>query len=326
MGFKDILSKINSGIIKIPTLVGVGILLIGLTAGVYLATQNQILKSKAAVNSLPKNVNVVNLSATSAAIYWQTDESAPGFIQAGISTQQKSTYRDDRDLNAPQLHKLHFVTLTNLSAATTYYYQIYSGSSVYPNTPATFTTSQPITPLNWSPLVGTVLDTDKHPVSEALIILELTGAQKMATITKIGGNFILPLSNLKIADLTDSFPEEKTPYTAKLIIFGPLNNTQTTISVPPQDTALHPIVLTNTDSLAEPTEQNLISPTTTPKTVTPSAGISSYDLNGDGVIDETDLSIVLKNFGPNPQNPKADLNGNGTIDQHDADLIIPYLK
>lgn len=314
MGFKDILSKINSGIIKIPTLVGVGILLIGLIAGVYLATQNQILKSRAAVSSLPKNVNIVNLSATSAAIYWQTDELTPGFVQAGISMLQKSTYRDDRDLNAPQLHKLHFVTLTNLNPGTAYYYQINSGSNVYPDTPASFTTPQPTAPLNWSPLIGTVLDIDKQPISEALIILQLTGAQKMATITKTGGNFILPLSNLKTVDLTKSF-QETTPNVAELIIFGPINSTQTTISIPPQDTALHPIVLTNT-GLSEGVE----------KIATGSAGISSYDVNRDEVIDAVDLSIILKNFGPGSNNPKADLNGDGVIDQSDADLIIPYLK
>lgn len=306
MIFENTLIRINSGIIKIPTLFGVGILLVGLGAGVYLATQNQIIKSKAAVTLVPKNISVVNLSADSAAVYWQTDEPTVGFIKAGNTTPLQFTYRDDRDLSAPEPHKLHFVTLTNLEPMTTYYYQIYSGSVTYPNTPATFKTPALMPILSWSPLVGTIFDSNNQPVSEAVIILELEGAQKLATITKIGGNFILPLSNLKTADLTKAFPEEKNPYKSILNILGPVNNTEATIYIPAQETSLPPIFLGK------------------------NAEITKYDLNGDGMVDGADLSIILKNFGSPPAggltNPKADLSGDGIVNQKDADLILPYLK
>ena len=96
LGFKNPL-----GIITIPTLAGMGILLLGLIAGVYLVTQNQILKSKASISFVPKEINIVNLSANSAAIYWKTEDKTIGYIQAGASGQPKSTYWDDRDQSAP---------------------------------------------------------------------------------------------------------------------------------------------------------------------------------------------------------------------------------
>ncbi len=307
------LIKLNSGIIKMPTLLGMGILLIGLAAGVYLATQNQIIKSRAAITLTPKNINVVNLSDDSVSIYWQTDEPAVGFVKAGNTIELQSTYRDDRDLNTPEPHKLHFVTLTNLKPTTTYYYQLYSGSVVYPTTPATFKTTVIIPVLSWAPLIGTVFDSNNQPVNEAFVIFSLDGSQKLTTITKTGGNFILPLSNLKTADLTKSFPEEKNSYKTTLEIFGPENNAQITISVPIQTTSLPPIFLGKNNDFS----------------ATSSAEITKYDLNGDGVVSTLDLSIILKNFNlpaKELKNPKADLSNDGVVNQKDADLILPYLK
>lgn len=315
MSFRNILFKINSGIIKIPTLFGMGVLLIGLAAGLYLVSQNQILKSKAAGGLTPKNINIANLSADSATIYWQTDGETSGFIQAGTSINGlRSNFRDDRDVSSPQPHKFHFVTLTNLQPNTTYYYQIYSGTTVQPIIPANFKTPATVALLNWPPLVGTILDSNNKPVDEAFITLNLTNAQQLATITKTGGNFILPLSNLKTSDLSSPYPENNMPYKAELNIVGRINSSKAQISLPPQDTFLAPIFL----------DQNI--DLTTSEMATLSAEINKYDVNGDGLVNAADLSTILKNFGAELKNPKTDLNGDGTANQKDVDLIIPYLK
>lgn len=316
------ISSINTGIIKIPTLLGMGVLLIGLAGGVYLVTQNQSLKSKAAISASPKNVNVINITDNSAAIFWQTDEPTIGYIQAGHVQQLNLNFRDDRDSGPPQAHKLHFVTLSNLTPETTYNYQIYSGAIVYSPQPDSFKTSTQLPILGWSSLVGTVIDANNQAIDEAIISLNLTGAQKLATIAKGGGNFILPLSSLKTTDLTNSFPTDKSPYTAKLEITGTAKNATATIFIPSQDIALAPIILgTNVDLT-----QNNQSASTQLTVATSSAEINKYDLNSDGVINYADLSIMLQNFGKTPNNPKADINGDGVVDQKDANLLIPYLK
>lgn len=329
MIFKKIYTKINSGVIKIPTLIGLGVLLIGLAGGVFLTTENQILKTRAAASLTPKNVNVYNLSASSAAIFWQTDEAATGFVQAGASQMpsNKSTYRDDRDISTPQPHKLHFVTLTNLTPNTIYYYQIYSGEIIYPNTPATFTTLSPTETLDWNPVVGIILETSNRPIDEALVILELENAQKLATITKTGGNFIMPLSNLRDANLIKSFSGNNTPHKAKLIISSPQSSSQVSIFIPSENPSLPPVLLgKDTDLTQNSTQQK-------PTTIPISVEIQKYDLNSDGIINATDLSIILKNFGDIKNNAsvsaekqKVDLNKDGAIDQKDVNLILPYLK
>lgn len=322
--FKGTLTKISAGIIKIPTLVGLTILLIGLAGGVYLVTQNQTLKSKAAVSFQPKNINIANLNDTSATIYWQSDEATSGFIQAWIGSQDKSVYRDDRDPSSPESHKLHFVTLTKLQPNTTYFYQIHSGSVTFPEQPASFKTIATTQTLDWSPLVGTIIDTNNQAVDEVIITLDLPETHKLATITKTGGNFILPLAEVKVADLT-SPPSPNTTYAAKLNVLGTLKTAQATILLPPQDVALPPVVLGSNVDL---TKQEKPVPQITPKISSISAGINKYDINGDGVVNFTDLSIVLQNFGPtaNSKNPKADLNGDGVIDQKDSNLLLTQLK
>lgn len=315
---KETISKINTGVIKIPTLVGMAILLIGLIGGVYLATQNQSLKSKAAVSTQPKNINVVNLNSTSASIYWQTDEATTGFIQAGIISQNKIVYRDDRDISSPQPHKLHFVSLTNLQPNTSYSYQIYSGPETYPTSgQLDFKTTSEVPNLDWPPLVGTIIDINNQAIDEAIIILNLPEAQKLATIAKAGGNFILPLSDIKTADLTSSLAIDKI-YSAKLEILGTDKTAQATVSLPPQTVGLAPITLGNIVDLTQ----------TTPQIASPSAALNKYDLNSDGIVNFADLSIVLQNFGPvaEAKNPKADLNNDSVIDQKDVTLLNTYLK
>lgn len=321
--FKETITKINSGIIKIPTLIGMGVLLLGLAGGVYLVSQNQTLQSKAAISSQPKNVNTANLSESSVSIYWQTDQVTTGFIRAGTTQQSTNIYLDDRDPSSPQPHKLHFVTISNLQPETTYYYQIYSGTIIYPPTFSSFKTPAIRANLNWPPIVGTIIDINNQAIDEAIITLNLPEAQTLATIAKTGGNFILPISDIKTADLTNPLPNQI--YTAKLDILGTSKTAQAVLSMPPTTTALPPIVLGSSVDLTQPGKTL---PFSAPNISTSSTEINSYDLNRDGVVDFADLSIVLQNFGTtaNAKNPNADLNKDGVIDQKDTNLITSYLK
>ncbi|MDD2822656.1 MAG: fibronectin type III domain-containing protein [Candidatus Daviesbacteria bacterium] len=321
MTFKLYFTKVNNGIIKIPTLLGMGVLLIGLVGGVFLVTQNQTLKSKAAVSSEPKNVNVVNINSTSVSIYWQTDEQTTGFIKAGIAQQERKLFLDDRDLASPAPHKLHFVTLTNLQPETTYYYQIYSGAITYPKEALNFKTIAEAQSVNWPPLVGTIINENNSVLDEAIIILNLPEAQKLATITKTGGNFILPLSGIRLQNSTTQSSTQ-----AKLDILGIASTAEATVLIPPQETSLPPIKLGTSVDL---TQINKTTPQITPKTSSLSAEMVKFDTNSDGVINFTDLSLILQNFGSlsdKTKNPKADLNNDKVIDQKDANLLLPYLK
>lgn len=48
------------------------------------------------------------------------------------------------------------------------------------------------------------------------------------------------------------------------------------------------------------------------------------DLNGDGLVNLTDFSIILANWGPRPINPAADINGDKVVDLVDISIMLYY--
>ncbi|MDO8638343.1 MAG: fibronectin type III domain-containing protein [Candidatus Daviesbacteria bacterium] len=291
----------NTGI-RIPTLLGIGVLLVGLFGGVFLVSQNQlsIFQTKASKSSEPKKITLANLSGNSASIYWQTDESSPGFIEAGDSPSLGLTFNDDRDIGAPQTHQLHFVTLNNLTPDTTYYYKIVSGSSSFPlDNPLTFKTLSTTETSPTPPLIGQIVDVNLQPISEALINLSIPGTSNLATITKLSGNFILPLTNLSNLENTST----------TLIVFNGEKSSKINLKLPYPQTTLPQIILGQDIDLSASESTN-----SSPLTV-------KYDLNNDGVVNALDAGIVFGNFGKKGKNILGDLNKDGIVDQKDIDLL-----
>lgn len=272
----------NHGL-RIPTLLGFALLLTGLGAGVFLVTQGAFtgLRTKATSSPTPKNITVANISSTQASIIWETGEPAMGFVQTGPSPLLGLTVRDDRDPGAPASHNLHFVTLQNLLPNTTYYYKITSGGTTYPSgNPLSFKTASEINSSSLSPLIGTVVDANSQPVSEALVTLTIPGAQPLATITRTGSNFILPLSAIYTTSLEREFklnPGSK----ATLTISDLQTSSRINLSLPFGEVALPPIVL-GKDLNLESTSTN------------PTPPFSPEDLNKDGVVNSLDRIMRQK--------------------------------
>lgn len=292
----------NTGIIKIPTILGIGVLLVGLVGGVFLVSQNQlaVFQTKAAKSAEPQKITLANLSGNSASIYWQTEEESSGFIEAGPGSSLGLTFGDDRDSGAPKPHKLHFSTLTNLTPNTTYYYKIVSGTNSYPTQPLSFKTPENIQNSPNSPLIGQIVDVNSQPVNEALVILDITGNSNLATITKVSGNFILPLTSL--SDLS-------TNPNATLTVFNGEKSSRINLKLPFTQNSLPQIILGQDTDLVPLESSN-------------SAELPiKYDLNKDGVVNALDAGIVFNNFGKKGKNIIGDLNGDEVVDQKDVDIL-----
>lgn len=298
--------------IRIPTLLGLGVLIVGLVMGGFLVLQRQILTSRANQSFLPKNVTVANISDTSFSIFWSTDQPTTGFVQAGPASSLEGSYLDERDSQSPKLHNLHFVTLTNLKPNTLYYYQIRSGPNLYPKaTPATTKTAPTLeVGEKYQPIMGVILAPDKKG-AEALVILDLPEAQKLATITKAASNFVLPLTGIRTSSLDQPFfiPEETI---ATLTISNSKTSSQVKIFLPPQGNPLPPITLSQDVDF-------------TNQQASPSSSLAKFDLSGDGVINSLDAGLLLKYFGKNFPDKKMDLNKDGIIDQKDVDILREFI-
>lgn len=307
---------INSQI-RIPTLLGLGVILTGLIIGGFLVNfkQNLLFQTKASTSATPKNITVANISGTSASIYWQTEESASGFIQAGEdTTKQDLIFNDIRDLLSPQDHNLHFVNLTNLKPDSIYYYKVISSGMTYPAKEAlSFKTAAENDPSDYQPIIGTIMDQNFQPSIEALITLDIPGAQKLSAITKVAGNFILPLSQIRTSDLADRFDIIESSPSATLYITDSTSNSSKVSLLLPLTNSVIPLITLGKDL------------DLTIKNASLSAVPVKYDLNDDGVINSLDLSIILQNFGKKNFGRRTDLNGDGVVDQKDVIIISKFI-
>lgn len=304
---------------KIPTLLGLGIIFIGLVSGLYLVLREQTFLSQAAPNFTPRNISLTNIADDSVVISWQTNSAAPAFITFGQSNPGEQTALDDRDnsppAGGPKPRLTHYVTLKNLLPKTSYQFKIISGKII--SEIEKFETATPLTnQTGFTPIIGSVLD-GSSPLESGIAYLSIPEATAQSALIKEGGNFLIPLSQIRKADLSDTYQLIE-GLVAKLTINSDKGNASMLFTLKANSLPLPPIKLGQNVDLTT-TEDTLQSNVT-------ANDLDRYDLNSDGKINAADNAIILQNFGKNPKNIRADVGGDGVIDQKDLDLMSQKLK
>lgn len=299
---------------KIPTLLGLGIIFLGIAAGVFLTLREQNFISKASLDNLPQNITLANISDTEVNISWQTSKEVSSFITFGVNNPSEQTVLDDRDTNPPAggpiPHLLHYVTIKNLLPKTTYQYKIFSGKIA--SEVGKFQTASPVTSqTGFRPIIGSVLDGEK-PLDEGLVYLSIADATLQAALIKTSGNFLIPVSQIRKSDLSDNFPLTEDT-TLKLNIISVSGQSSAIFKLKDSKMGLPPIKLGENLDLTS--------------NIAPSSNdLKKYDLNDDGKINAADNAILLQNFSKKGQGIKGDLNGDGTVDQKDLDLMSKQIN
>ncbi len=298
---------------KIPTLLGLGIIIFGLIAGLYLVLREQIFLSQAAPSVVPEKENIIvsNISEDSVTISWVTSSAASSFITYGLQNPKEQTVLDDRDTGKPTARLTHYVTIKNLSGQANYQYIIVSSNSA--SDILKFNTSKALenqTQLN--PVIGKVVQNDNNPVNDGIAYLSITETIILSAPVKNEGNFLIPLSKIQIANI---------PEVAKLTIIGDQGEATALIRLSASSQPLPLIKLGQNVDLAtiEPSVQPI-----------PTANdLDQYDLNNDRIINANDHAIVSSCIGKKLSSAlpegvpcsKADINNDGKIDENDLDLI-----
>lgn len=199
---------------KIPTLIGLLLLLIGIGGTIYLVETRTSSLPKAQTTHQPYNVLKTNLTDTSFTVTWLTQEAVTGTIIYGINKKSLSQIAlDDRDIidNKPKPYKTHHISVKNLSPNTTYYFIINSGNNKFldGDNPYTITTAKSMDkPLELEPAYGTIITPQNQPAEGALVILTLPQALPVSTLVKPSGNWLIPLNTLRNIDLEPYQPQE----------------------------------------------------------------------------------------------------------------------
>ena len=288
---------------KIPTLLGLGVILIGIGVGVFLSLREQIFLSGAAPSQEPQNIKVSNIEDSSISLSWQTSSPSLGFVTFGQQDPGEQIVLDDRDNKVPQSHQLHYVTLKNLLPKTSYQYKIVSGkiiTKVFNFTTASVTTTQ----TGFNPVIGSVLD-GKKSIDEGIAFLSISDATIQSSLVKNFGNFLIPLSSLRKQNLSDIY-SLSSDTAAKVTIIGANGEVSAVFNIKPNGVNLPPLILGQNIDLTTPE----ITSTPTPNPT----DLSIYDLNKDGKINSADYSLAQKNNGKKISSVRSDLTTDRIID------------
>lgn len=185
---------------KIPTIIGIFILFVGVFAGVFLLRTTQIFRIGASATATPKDIRVSNLSDSSVTISWITGSAATDFLSWGKTQGNLGNIENESGSN--QKFFTHSVTLTGLTANTTYFYKINSEGTNFDNSgiPWQFATVNTLSG-NQSvvPVSGSVISASGNVSKRAIVYINVNG-YLLSTLTSDSGNFVLQLGQIPSID------------------------------------------------------------------------------------------------------------------------------
>lgn len=197
--------------LRIPTLLALFILIVGLGSAIFLMENFLAFFSWAKNSPIPKNISISNVTDTSLSVSWATTASTTGTVtykEKGFLTPQFLAL-DARDQNQiPRPYQMHYVTLTGLKPKTDYEITLITGKNQ--KQPPVIAATGPYLsppPTQKDPAYGRLVF-DKLFTKEVLVLGSFSGSQTLSGLVRDDGSFILPLNFLRSADLKKYYPAE----------------------------------------------------------------------------------------------------------------------
>ena len=171
---------------KIPTILGIVLLVAATFAGVFLVNYKQIFRIGATGESEPNNIRVSNIADSSLTVSWTTDKETSGFLVL-----------DEGNTSADERGFTHAINLTGLKPNTSYDYKINSNSIFFDNNGIPWQAKTLVgAPPETNPAIvsGSVLTATGQPVKKALVYVNAE-SQLFSTFTSDSGNYVIKLPN-----------------------------------------------------------------------------------------------------------------------------------
>ena len=189
---------------RIPTLLALLILVVGLGSAVFITEFGSNVVSKATSSTPPVELRISNVTDSSATISWLTAEKTNGKVRFGVDNEFQ-TVSDDREASGVSTTTLtHFVTLRNLTPSTEYEFSVLINGKEWDNNGTSFTVrTNPIVagkPSSQPPAYGTVLLPSGEGAEGAIVYLNLENSGTLSTLTKSKGEWLIALSNARSLD------------------------------------------------------------------------------------------------------------------------------
>ncbi len=190
--------------IRIPTIIGLFLLITSLPIAVILVKQRQIFRLGAEGNYPPQDVKITNITSSSFSVIWTTSQRTTGFVIWGES---------ENNLNQTALDEIegksfvHSSTISGLSPNKNYFFKIISDDKTYDNNQKAWEVKT-APPLNNASsdnirIGGKVITASGTEATNILVILNIEGAQVLSTTTSGNGNWIININSLLDSNLSN---------------------------------------------------------------------------------------------------------------------------
>lgn len=188
---------------KLPTIIAIIILVLGVASGVFLVQRENIFKTPAEPEETPQQVRITNISNDSFTLSWVTSRATPGFVSYGKSISSLDLVAQQGTL-LPNTSLVHSVLVSNLTQNTTYFFKIGSGDNIFDNSgqPYQITTAGTIAqPPQPDIIFGTINNSSGLPSKSTIVYITVAGVTPLSVLTDDKGSWTVPLSTGRSSDL-----------------------------------------------------------------------------------------------------------------------------
>ena len=176
---------------KIPTIIGIIILILSLATGVILVQNRQLFQLGAKGQNSPKDVRISNITPDSFSIIWITDIQNTGFIKYGDSVANITNTKVE-ELSGPGY--THLVNVSGLKEQTNYFFKINSGGNDFDNNGLTWQGQTGVVQDSGQPVLisGNTLLATGTPAKNAIVYVT-AGSKLFSALTSQNGSWIISL-------------------------------------------------------------------------------------------------------------------------------------
>jgi hypothetical protein len=203
----------------IPTILGLAFLVTGIAVGVLLIQNRQIFRLRASPEITPKNVRISNITDSSFTVSWASDKETQGFIRWGKDTSLDKT----KIIPSSSPSFTHSVSIDELSASTTYYFNINSDGEGFDNNGLAWKVKTGIS-LPEQPeadiISGQVVNQAQDPVKNALVYVQVGGSSLLSTTTSEEGTWAIPISTARTQALNSFIPINESTTLIEIVVQG----------------------------------------------------------------------------------------------------------
>lgn len=209
---------------RIPTLLGIIVILFGIVVTSYIIRGQGIFTSNATAGDTPQKIRISNVTDTSFTVSYSTSESVAGFISYGKDKNLgQSAFDDKTNKSTPSSdYKTHYFTVKNLKSNTTYYFSLMSAGTTYLDNgqPFSVQTGQKLTNNTHTKIVkGSVMTTNGTTPAEGIVYITSEKANTLTSMLGPDGTYTIELKNLRSSDATAYLPVTgQTPLSILIVV------------------------------------------------------------------------------------------------------------